>query len=235
MSSLLTFDSIPVPIPYGLQQIMNRDMATISLDTYEDSYSPYPGLNITWDIEYPSFYGFIQGTYVSGYFSQMNTLSPNLMVRFNELLQQNFQTSVIIETLKQQIIPFIPKRSGRLLDTILNTLTFSTREGVTAHHTLIEISWDYPLGLNEAIPNSKHAPPQQGWAKTYIPINKEVITYPIDSDKGNTLYVLNDPQAVDSYDAFMRRTVNQLLPTIFDFQITLLVILGKMSNIVYHR
>ncbi len=129
--------------------------------------------------------------------------------KIRDLLQDQFKNigfAHLYNRIKLKIMRWVPVRSGKLLDTILNTLNIIKRVYYGSNF-LAQMSYiwssDRPFPIT---PNVKHRPPRKGFAEFYqprhtIPNRRLIKRLP----KNGALWLLNDPMAVENPTPFINK------------------------------
>lgn len=102
----------------------------------------------------------------------------------------------LIQFIKNRILPLVPVRSGRLLDTIMKSMFIQRRSWYNTHFWAI-LSFIWTLFRPYPIPGRvQHSPPETGYGEYYVPTNTIPNRHLIRRiGTRNALYLLNDPTA----------------------------------------
>lgn len=126
----------------------------------------------------------------------------------------------LFRSIRKAIAPYVPVRSGKLLDTICTTMKI-IRRSIRKVVFFFGFTFLYPPDRPRIIYNPQHNPPKMGYGELYYP--KTVIRNVMMLKKtkgGNALYLLNDPTAFSDSIAVIKdiadRQIVQQLEDLFN-------------------
>lgn len=123
-----------------------------------------------------------------------------LMDVLNNMFNDTSNHMNILANMHEICKKFIPIRSGKLVDSILNSMViFNYRLGTSNFVTKVDyiLPADRPYPFNAG--KVQHAPPETGWGETYNPTNTIPNRHPIENKGNKTKYLLDDPNAVPDF------------------------------------
>lgn len=122
----------------------------------------------------------------------------------NDIMEDPQWDPLLKEDLQNKIKPFVPVRSGYLLDFIMTTIRYTHLQFMHSHHWLL-CNWDLPPNRPKIFNTQTvaHLPPAKGvgpWAT--IKLNHPIPNVSVNTvlPSGHAIYNLTDPMAEKDYN-----------------------------------